>query len=250
MIPAIVAGVVAVTAVAAAVAASNSSNSNSSSGSSSSGGGGGGGYYYDDDDDDYYYDTNDGTSNVIITGVTGAGKSSTINALLKREDAKVGVGVNPETKGAHSYLMDEHSITLWDTPGLGDGVEQDKENIRQILDSLTRDCLVVVVIDGYNKDMGMTYVLLDEIKHTVKPHQISIVINQADVAMKGENWDMENKRPNKELLKFLEEQALSIQRRIFETSKLEVALPIFYSAMYGYNVDKLLDNIITNTSQK
>ena len=33
----------------------------------------------------------------MITGATGSGKSSTINALFNMEVAKVGVGVNPET---------------------------------------------------------------------------------------------------------------------------------------------------------
>ncbi len=37
--------------------------------------------------------------NIMITGATGCGKSSTINALFDTEVAKVGVGVNPETMG-------------------------------------------------------------------------------------------------------------------------------------------------------
>ena len=35
--------------------------------------------------------------NIMITGTTGCGKSSTINALFDTEVAKVGVGVDPET---------------------------------------------------------------------------------------------------------------------------------------------------------
>ena len=35
--------------------------------------------------------------NLMITGATGCGKSSTINALFNTEVAKVGVGVDPET---------------------------------------------------------------------------------------------------------------------------------------------------------
>ena len=36
-------------------------------------------------------------ANVLITGATGCGKSSTINALFNTEKAKVGTGVDPET---------------------------------------------------------------------------------------------------------------------------------------------------------
>ena len=35
--------------------------------------------------------------NIMVTGATGCGKSSTINALFDTEVAKVGVDVNPET---------------------------------------------------------------------------------------------------------------------------------------------------------
>jgi len=35
--------------------------------------------------------------NLMITGATGCGKSSTINALFNTEVAKVGIGVAPET---------------------------------------------------------------------------------------------------------------------------------------------------------
>ena len=35
--------------------------------------------------------------NIMLTGATGSGKSSTINALFHMEVAKVGVGVDPET---------------------------------------------------------------------------------------------------------------------------------------------------------
>ena len=35
--------------------------------------------------------------NIMITGATGCGKSSTINAMFDTEVAKVGVGVDPET---------------------------------------------------------------------------------------------------------------------------------------------------------
>ena len=34
--------------------------------------------------------------NIMITGATGCGKSSTINAMFDTEVAKVGVGVDPE----------------------------------------------------------------------------------------------------------------------------------------------------------
>lgn len=53
----------------------------------------------------------------MITGATGSGKSSTINALFNTEVAKVGVGVDPETMDITKYDLD--NLVLWDSPGLG-----------------------------------------------------------------------------------------------------------------------------------
>ena len=58
---------------------------------------------------------------LMVTGVTGAGKSSTLNTLFKKIIAKVGDGVDPETMELNSYSLND-SFRLWDTPGLGDGL--------------------------------------------------------------------------------------------------------------------------------
>lgn len=55
--------------------------------------------------------------NLMVTGATGVGKSSTINALFGEEVAKVGTSVNPETMGIDKYKLD--NLVIWDTPGLG-----------------------------------------------------------------------------------------------------------------------------------
>ena len=65
--------------------------------------------------------------NLLITGGTGCGKSSTINALFNANVAKVGVGVDPETMDITKYELD--NLILWDSPGLGDGIEADKRTL-------------------------------------------------------------------------------------------------------------------------
>ena len=73
--------------------------------------------------------------NILVTGATGVGKSSTINALFNTEIAKVGMGVDPETSLIECYELD--NLTIWGTPGLGDNVEKDKEIKRQIIAKLS-----------------------------------------------------------------------------------------------------------------
>ena len=60
---------------------------------------------------------------MLITGATGCGKSSTINALLGIDVARVGYGVDPETMTIGK--CDLENLILWDSPGLGDSPEAD-----------------------------------------------------------------------------------------------------------------------------
>jgi len=193
----------------------------------------------------------------MVTGVTGAGKSTTLNALFQKEVSKVGRGVEPETMTLDSYKLND-SFRLWDTPGLGDGKQKDKEHSKKLVDLLYKDYqrdnktygfidLVLVIIEGSNRDMGTTYKLLNEIiVPNFQKDRIFVAINQADVAMKGRYWDFDNKKPMVKLKSFLEEKADSIQKRVKEATGVNIIRPIYYSAEYDYNIDKLLDLFIDN----
>ncbi len=200
--------------------------------------------------------------NILLAGATGSGKSSTINALFNTEVAKVGVGVDPETASITSYTLD--NLTIWDTPGLGDGVNSDKAYNRMLTKKLSETDadgtplidLVLVVLDSSSKDMGTS---LDLINNVIIPclgkdkeGRILIGLNQADVAMKGKHWDSEKNEPDEVLTKYLKNKAKSVQDRIFEGTGLNVK-PVYYCAGYKeeggeqckpYNLTKLLYYIV------
>ena len=194
---------------------------------------------------------------VMVTGVTGAGKSTTLNALFEKEVAKVGTGVDPETMNLDSYLLSD-LVRFWDTPGLGDGVENDKVHSKKLIELLYKTYeldstsygwidLVVVIIEGANKDMGTTYNLLNNvIVPNFQKDRILVAINQADVALKGRHWDFKTNLPDQILKEYLDNQAKSIQRRVKEATNVDIIKPIYYSAEYNYNVEKLFDTIIDN----
>ena len=192
---------------------------------------------------------------VMVTGVTGAGKSTTLNALFERIVAKVGDGVDPETMELDAYNLN-NALRLWDTPGLGDGVEQDIRHQRKLIDLLRMTyCLdnrqygfidlAVVVIEGANRDMGTTYHLLNDIIiPNIQPDRIIVAVNQADMAMKGRHWNYENGLPDAILRDFLDEQACSVQRRIREATGVTIRRPVCYSAEYGYGLREVFDSIV------
>jgi len=96
--------------------------------------------------------------------------------------------------------------------------------------------LVLVIIEGSNRDMGTTYKLLNEIiVPNFQKNRIFVAINQADMAMSGRHWDFEKKKPMPKLKSFLEEQAISIQKRVKEATGVEIIKPIYYSAEYNYD---------------
>ena len=195
---------------------------------------------------------------VMVTGVTGAGKSTTLNTLFEKEVATIGRGVNPETMELDSYKLND-SFRLWDTPGLGDGITQDKKHAKSIIDLLYKDYgenngfidIVLVIIEGSNRDMGTTYKLLNEIiVPNFQKSRILVAINQADMAMSGRRWDKQTNRPLPVLVDFLEKQAISIKKRVKEATGVNIIKPVYYSAEYGYNIDKLLDLFIDNMPTK
>lgn len=206
--------------------------------------------------------------NLMVTGATGCGKSSTINALFNAEKAKVGVGVDPETMEITRY--DLENLVLWDTPGLGDGKAADERHTQNIIKKLKeRDengnyliDLVLVILDGSTRDLGTSYDLINNViipnLGEDKKNRILVAINQCDVAMKGRYWNEEECRPEPKLEKFLEEKVESVRKRIMEGTGVDIT-PIYYSAGYKeegmpqskpYNLSKLLYYIVTYTPEE
>lgn len=195
---------------------------------------------------------------VMITGVTGAGKSTTLNALFEKTVAKVGDGVDPETMKLDAYRLNDW-LRLWDTPGLGDGKDADEEHKQEMIELLRKNAidgssslfgfidLAIIVIEGSKRDLGTTRTLLEDvILPNIESNRVLVVINQADVAMKGKHWDSTQNCPDFELKHYLDTFAASLQERIRRDTGLMIPCPIYYSAEKGYNIESFMDFIIDN----
>ena len=206
--------------------------------------------------------------NLMVTGATGVGKSSTINALFGEEVAKVGTSVDPETMEIEKYELD--NLVIWDTPGLGDGKEADNRHSKRIIAKLYEKDengnllidLVLVILDGSSRDLGTSYELINSViipnLGENKKNRILVAINQADVAMKGKYWNAEENKPEEKLQEFLEDKVKSVKRRIKEATGVEIE-PIYYSAgekeegymqQKPYNLAKLLYYILQCTPEE
>ena len=202
--------------------------------------------------------------NLMITGATGAGKSSTINALFNMEVAKVGVTSDPETMEITNYTLG--NLVLWDTPGLGDGKEADARHTKNIINKLLEKDekgnllidLVLIILDGSSRDLGTSYELINNViipNLGEDKNRVLIAINQADIAMKGRYWNHEENKPEPELVEFLDEKVKSVHERIKDGTGLDIT-PIYNSAGFKeeggsqekpYNLSKLLYYIIKLT---
>lgn len=196
--------------------------------------------------------------NIMLVGPTGVGKSSTINALLGEENAKVGYGVNPETMETKAYRFNQY-IKIWDTPGLGDSPEQDKIHAKKIKSLLRKKYkkddvvlgrtidLVLVIIDGSRRDIGTVFSFVHNIiMPEIDNKNILFIVNQADMAMKGRHFNEETGKPDKTLEAYLKDQSESIKNRIKESTGLTICNPIVYSATNRFNMNAILDFIIDN----
>jgi len=106
---------------------------------------------------------------------------------------------------------------------------------------------VMVLLDGGSRDLGTTFQLLDSvILKSIEPRRVIVAINQADMAMKGRNWNAHLNKPESILVDFLEEKAWSVKHRINESTGLSISKPVYYSAKFGYNVDALIDHVIAH----
>lgn len=207
---------------------------------------------------------NQQTINILITGATGCGKSSTINALFGTQQAKVGQSVDPKTMDIQKFTL--NNVILWDSPGLGDGKEADNRHAKKIIDKLyEKDAngdalidLVLVILDGASRDLGTSYELINQViipNLGENTNRLLVAINRCDIAKDGGRyWNHEENKPKPKLVEFLDEKVKSTQRRIKEATGVDIE-PIYYSAGYKdddeeqkpYNLSKLLYFIVTHT---
>ncbi|MCI5968123.1 GTPase family protein [Helicobacter sp.] len=187
---------------------------------------------------------------LLIIGGTGVGKSSTINALYGENKAKVGLHANPETQEIKEFKISKN-ITLYDSPGLGEGSEKDKQHMSKInallqekdSDGYAKISLALVVIDASVKGLSQEYATITYLlKMLGDTKRILIGLNKCDCALSERFFDRENNMPGKEQEQFLQEKVADLQMRIQRDTGLRLNTDdiVWYSAGFydGSKQDK------------
>lgn len=190
-----------------------------------------------------------------------------------RQDLRISDSAKPQTMEIRSYKVGKN-LTLWDSPGLGDGTKDDEH-----IDKIREKCrekdengdglidLGLVIIGGIaSRDLESTFktidVLVDELCVGEKDEaRVVVAINKCDLA--GNNpkarFDYDKNEPSDELKAELDEKIRGFKARFKEnrSSKFRIT---YYSAGYydektqtqyePYNLGKLLTLITQSTPSK
>ena len=97
---------------------------------------------------------------ILITGRTGVGKSTLVNAIVGKDLAVEGRSLEAETMHVNKYAWvttDGIHISLWDSPGLEDGSKQEKRYLREIKKNCSEVDIVIYCMKLDNRaELGRT----------------------------------------------------------------------------------------------
>lgn len=196
-----------------------------------------------------------GPLDVLVCGSTGVGKSSTLNALFCSEVAECADGMLSCTQDVTSYMLND-DIRIWDTPGLGDGVEQDKRHIQKISEILQKTCtlddkicylidVALVILDASGRDLHTPLTLIKQVlMPQLEASRIIVALNKADFACSGRLWDYTTGRPDSILEEKLGEKVRIDWERLTKDTGLILSMPVFFSAQHHFNINVLMDALI------
>lgn len=184
---------------------------------------------------------------VAFIGPSGVGKSTTINQIFGENVAKVGE-IEPETIEIQQYQLNDN-LRVWDTPGYGDSTDNDEVYIRALEQLLTQRFntkdgkftnlylidFVILFVDASSRDLGTVNWMIQKIVDMGFPDsRIILVANRMDLINQHGKTN-----PEKQY-----ERGMIVTERIKASTKIQLNIPVFFSAVGNENINLLIDEII------
>ncbi len=184
-----------------------------------------------------------------LVGVSGVGKSSTINAMFKTSLAiSHTVACTKEFKATDMSLQikqgemsgNKVSLKVIDAPGLGEDKDLDPKYIKMYREHLP-DCDVILwILSARNRAMALDQSYLEKLNQFRE--KIVFGINQVDL-VHPMDWNRKINLPSIAMEKNIEEIVKDRKEKLFTIVKTNIKI-IPYSASYGFNLHKLFDMVI------
>ena len=113
------------------------------------------------------WETGSKRTTILVTGKTGTGKSTLVNAFIGKELATVGHGLDPLTSKVRCYeqRMGEVLVRVWDSPGLQDQTDKEDEYRRNIKENCSESDIDLMI---YCIQMSTTRLSSSDINAMIK----------------------------------------------------------------------------------
>lgn len=194
---------------------------------------------------------------IALIGLTGVGKSSTINALFN-----AGVEVShfePCTQVAAPIAGDLFQFTgrkgkliIYDMPGLGEGKRADERHFATYRETLPTVDAAVWVIAAPERAMTPIQTGLERLaaeSGSAVTDKIVFAINKIDRVHPGETaWNPTVNLPGPEQAEILLEYTKFVDRAITEVLPERSGQTVPYSATRRYNLESLMEQIVARTA--
>ena len=185
-----------------------------------------------------------------LVGVSGVGKSSTINAMFKTNLAishtsactKEFEASQLKLKMKQGEVKDEFvRMVVIDAPGLGEDIKLDPEYIEQYRQNLPDSDVILWVLNARSRAMALEQMYLEHFK--VFKDRIVFGLNQVDLVYPMD-WDRKINLPSVQMEKNIDS---IVKDRASKLKSIMGSSPqiVPYSAEKGYNLEKLFATLIT-----
>lgn len=190
-----------------------------------------------------------------LVGVSGVGKSSTINAMFKTSLAiSHTVACTKEFEATDMSLQiktgeisgEQTSLRVIDAPGLGEDIMIDSKYIKMYHQYLPQCDVILWVLSARNRAIALDQTYLKEfLQYSEK---IVFGVNQVDLVYPM-NWNHKINLPSKEMEKNITEIEKDRTDKLKTIVNRNVPI-VSYSAIHGFNLEKLFNALIQTIPER